>query len=72
MVTTRRTKPRKDTNIRDKIIIDVVQFVNNLQQQKHAIIIGIDTNEVNDRPKNGEAKLLYLINSVVMLLLKKT
>ena len=49
------------------MIIYLAWFINNLQQQKHEIIVGIDFNESNDQPKNGVAKLLYLTNIIEVI-----
>ena len=38
----------EDINIRELIIIDLENFINNIQQQKHEGIVGIDANETND------------------------
>ena len=54
----------EDTNIRELIIIDLANFINNLQKQKHEDIVGIDANEANDQPKNGVEKLLRLIKLI--------
>ena len=37
----------KDTDNHDKMIIDLARFINDLQQQKHEIIIKTDANELN-------------------------
>ena len=42
------------------MIIYLVNFINNLQQQKHEVIVGIDTNEANYKPKNRVNTLLHL------------
>ena len=54
----------EDTNISELIIIDLANFINNLQKQKHEDIVGIDANEANDQPKNGVEKLLHLIKLI--------
>ena len=46
------------------MIIYLVNFINNLQQQKHEVIVGIDAKEANDQPKNGVEKLLHLIKLI--------
>ena len=54
-------KTLEDPNIRDLVIICLSQFIHNLQQQQqHKVIIVIDANEANDKPKNGVDKLLHL------------
>ena len=42
------------------MITDFADFINNLTTKQHEIIIGIDANEANDKPKNGVDKLLQL------------
>ena len=56
MATIQRIKSRKNTNLRDIIIIDLAQFINDSQQQKHGIIVRIDANESNDQSKNRVVK----------------
>ena len=46
------------------MIIDLARFINDLQQQKHEIIMETDANELNDQLKNGVAKLLHLTNII--------
>ena len=46
------------------MIIYLSLFINNLQQQNHEIIVDIDANEANDKPKNGVIKLLHLTNLI--------
>ena len=50
----------EDTNIRDLMIIDLAKFITKLHDKTHEIIVGIDTNEANEKPKNGLDKLLQL------------
>ena len=42
------------------MIIDLAKFINNLQQQQHEVIVGIDDNETHDKPKKRVDKLLHL------------
>ena len=43
----------EDTDVRNKMIIDLASFINKLQNQQHEILVRIDANEPNDQPKNG-------------------
>ena len=42
------------------MITDLADFINSITTKQHEIIIGIDANESNDKPKNGVDKLLQL------------
>jgi len=46
------------------MIIDLLSFINALQKQQHEIIVGINTNELNDQPNNRVAKILHLTNLI--------
>ena len=49
------------------MIIDLVNFIYNLQQQKHVVVVGIDANEANDQQNNGVKQLLHLTKIIVVI-----
>ena len=52
-------------DIRNKIIIDISNFINSLTHKHHEVLLGVDVNKSNILYNNGVSQLLHCTNSLI-------